>query len=576
MGDVRLAAGVPAPNPLQFGGHRAAEEVLGRPFPTCVRHRRHTDHQSSKVGSIADGPSLLCIRDVGGPARLAHVPIRCASSLQGYAALPPQGEAGTTKLTRREWSRGLLATLAMLAGACVTLSPSEERRLGQDEAQEVEETVGLVQDPALLDYVRQVAGRLTQAAETPGVAWRFNVADDAEPNAFALPGGWVYVTRGALVLLNREDELAGVLGHEMAHVLERHAARRVAVATPFAVLFGLPASILSTVSPTLGGIVGGTGELASGAVLAPYSREQERDADRRGIELAARAGYDPTGLAGFLRTLEREEALEVGREPGRPRFFSTHPTTPERVGNVEAAARSLKRAPDARVAATRAAFLAHLDGLLIGNNPAYGVFLGSLFLHPDVDIAFEMPAGWKTVNGPTAAGAVAPGGDAVVLLTMVGPGEDPVAGARKEGLSEAQAKRLQRGRMGALQTARLVVDTRDGNRAALTWIAHRGHIFRVTGMTRIGDWERYGPGFERTAASFRALRPADRERVVESRLRIRRAAAGETVAQVLARGGGTWNAARLAVANGTTVDAPLEAGWPVKVAVTQRYHTGNG
>jgi predicted Zn-dependent protease len=114
-------------------------------------------------------------------ARLAHVPIRCASSLQGYAALPPQGEAGTTKLTRREWSRGLLAPLAMLAGGCVTLSPSEERRLGQDEAQEVEETVGLVQDPSLLDYVRQVAGRLTQAAETPGVAWRFNGADDAEP-----------------------------------------------------------------------------------------------------------------------------------------------------------------------------------------------------------------------------------------------------------------------------------------------------------------------------------------------------------------------------------------------------------
>ena len=478
-------------------------------------------------------------------------------------------------LTRRAWGGGLLATLAVLAGGCVTISPSQERRLGREEAQEVEETVGLVQDSALLGYVRQIAGRLTQAAATAGVAWQFNVADDAEPNAFALPGGWVYVTRGAFALLNREDELAGVLGHE-AHVLERHAARRVAVATPFAVLFGVPASILSTVSPTLGGIGGGTGELASGAVLASYSREQERDADRWGIELAARAGYDPAGLADFLRTLEREEALEAGREPGRPRFFSTHPTTPERVGNVEAAARSLKRAPDARVAATRAAFLARLDGLLIGNNPAYGIFLGSLFLHPDVDVALEMPAGWKTVNGPTAAGAVAPGGDAVVLLTMVGPGEDPVAGARKEGLSEAQAKRLQRGRMGALQTARLIADTRDGNRAALTWIAHRGHIFRVTGITRRSDWERYGPGFERTAGSFRPLRPADRERVVESRLRIRRAAAGETVAQVLARGGGTWNAARLAVANGTTVDATLEAGWPVKVPVTQRYHTGNG
>lgn len=520
--------------------------------------------------------SRPCIRDAAYLARLAHVPIRCASSLQDHAALPPESEAGTTMLTRREWSGGLLATLAMLAGGCVTISPSEERRLGQEEAHEVEETVGLVQDSALLGYVRQVAGRLTQAAETPGVAWQFSVADDAEPNAFALPGGWVYVTRGALALLNREDELAGVLGHEMAHVLERHAARRVGAATPFAVLFGLPASILGTVSPTLGGIVGGIGGLTSGAVLASYSREQERDADRRGIELAARAGYDPASLASFLRTLGREEALQAGREPSRPSFFSTHPTTPERVGNVDAAARSLVRGAEAPVAATRAAFLARLEGLLIGDNPAHGVFLGSLFLHPDVDVALEMPASWKTVNGPGAAGAVAPDRDAVVVLTLVGPGDDPVVGARKEALPEAQAKRLQRGRIGALQTARLVADTRDGNRAALTWIAHRGHIFRVTGMTRISDWERYGPGFERTAASFRPLRQADRERVVESRLRIRRAASGETVAQVLARGGGTWNAARIAVANGTTVDATLEAGWPVKVPVTQRYQTVNG
>src|SRR5689334_5844504 len=233
------------------------------------------------------------IRGAAYLARLAHVPIRCASSLQDHAALPPESEAGTTMLTRREWSGGLLATIAMLAGGCVTISPSEERRLGQEEAHEVEETVGLVQDSALLGYVRQVAGRLTQAAETSGVAWQFSVADDAEPNAFALPGGWVYVTRGALALLNREDELAGVLSHETAHVLEHHAARRVRAATPFAVLFGLPASILGTVSPTLGGIVGGIGGLTSGAVLASYSREQERDADRRGIGLAARAGYNP-------------------------------------------------------------------------------------------------------------------------------------------------------------------------------------------------------------------------------------------------------------------------------------------
>jgi predicted Zn-dependent protease len=123
--------------------------------------------------------------------------------------------------------------------------------------------------------------------------------------------------------------------------------------------------------------------------------------------------------------------LQAGREPSRPSFFSTHSTTPERVGNVEAAARSLVRGAEAPVAATRAAFLARLEGLLIGDNPAHGVFLGSLFLHPDVDVALEMPASWKTVNGPGAAGAVAPDRDAVVVRTVVGPGDDPVVGARR-------------------------------------------------------------------------------------------------------------------------------------------------
>jgi predicted Zn-dependent protease len=146
-----------------------------------------------------------------------------------------------------------------------------------------------------------------------------------------------------------------------------------------------------------------------------------------------------------------------------------------------------------------------------------------------------------------------------------------VAGAKADGVPDAQMKRVQRLQIAGLPAARLVADTRESNRVTLTWIAHRKRILRVTGMTRRSDWEQYGPAFERTAASFRPLTPADRERIVESRLRLRLATAGETVGQVLARGGGTWNAARTAVANGTTLGARLEAGWPVKVPVAQRY-----
>src|SRR5262245_52325529 len=473
-------------------------------------------------------------------------------------------------MTRRELNRGLAASLALLAGGCATMSPSEERRLGDEAAQEVEQTVGLVRDPKLVGYVRSIGGRLAQAAQRPDITWRFNVADDPDANAFALPGGWVYVTRGLMVLLNSEDELAGVVGHEMAHVIERHAARRASAATPFAAIFGVPAAILGSFSPTLGGIVAGTGQLASSVVLAPYSRDQEREADARGIALAGRAGYDPAALATFLRTLEREEAL-AGQDPNRQSFFSTHPATPERVGTVEALARSVPRGPSAPIAGTRPAFVGRLEGLVVGDDPATGVFQGSLFVHPGFDVALAMPAGWKTINNPEVAAAVAPDGDAAVLLNLVGDGDDPVAGAKADGLPDSLLKRVQRVHVAGLPAARLIADTRDNDRVELTWIAHHRRILRVTGMTRIRDWERYSPTFEKTAASFRSLTAADRERIVESRLRLRPATGGDTIPQVLARGGGTWNAARTAVANGTTVSARLEAGWPVKVAVGQRH-----
>ena len=324
-------------------------------------------------------------------------------------------------------------------------------------------------------------------------------------------------------------------------------------------------------SPALGGIVGGTGELASGMVLASYSRDQERDADQRGIALAARAGWDPAGLASFLHTLEREEAL-AGHDPNRPGFFATHPATPERVGNVRTAARSQTRATAAPFAGSRGAFLQKLEGLVVGDNPASGVFLGPLFVHPVFDVALEMPTKWKTINTAEAAGAVAPDGDAAVVLSLSDEGDDPVAAARSDGLSEAQLKQLQRVRVASLPAARLVA----GQRAVLTWIAHRERVFRVTAVARVRDWGRYGAILERTGGTFRPLLAADRERLVESRLRVRVTGANETVAEVLARGGGTWNPAQMAVANGTTVDAKLQPGWPVKVPVSQRYDASRG
>ena len=477
----------------------------------------------------------------------------------------------TSHVSRRQCCARLVTLLGGLAaGGCATVSPQEERQIGREEAQEVERTVGLVRERRHAEYIEAIGTRLGQAAGRADISWHWSVADDAETNAFSLAGGWVYVTRGLLALANREDEIAVVLAHEMAHVVERHAVRRVGAATPLAVLFGVPSGILGMVSPSLGGIVGGAGRVVSALALAPYSREQEREADRVGIALSARAGWDPSALVDFLGTLERTEAL-AGGATRRSSFFATHPSTPDRVANIEALARSLSYAPVPTIAGSRAALLDRLEGLVIGNNAANGVFADRLFLHADFDLALEMPASWKTANSPEAAGAVAPGEAAAVLLQLVGSGDDPVAGARADGLTDAQIQRLRRLQISRLPAAALTASTRDGTRVALTWIAHRGRIFRVTGVCDGAEWERYRNAFERTAASFRPLRLEDLTRITESRLRIRSARAGESIAQVLARGGAAWSPAQAAVANGVAPDRPLERDWPVKVAVSERY-----
>jgi predicted Zn-dependent protease len=459
---------------------------------------------------------------------------------------------------------------SLAAGGCATISPQEERELGGKAAQDVERSTGLVREPRLVQYVDAIGTRLAQAAARPDITWRYAVADDSEANAFSLPGGYVYVTRGLLALTNVEDELAGVIGHEMAHITERHAVNRVERATPMAILFGVPGALLGMASPTLGGILGGAGHALSDLTLASYSRDQEHDADRVGIDFAARAGWDPHALGAFLRTLERADDLARGA-PRQRSFLATHPSTPERMTRIENLARTLSRAPGGAIASSRAAFVNRLDGLVVGNPAANGVFEGRLFLHPDLDLAIQLPDGWKTVNKAAGAGAVAPDENAAVLLQIASEGDDPVAGARADGLNDAQVTQLRRLQISGLPAATLTAATKEGTRVALTWIAHRKRVFRVMGLSKGGDWDRYRPVFEQTTASFRPLRSDEAARIAESRLRVRPARAGESVAQVVARGGGTWNAAQAAVANGVTVDRKLDADWPVKVAVSERY-----
>ncbi|MCP5058431.1 MAG: M48 family metalloprotease [bacterium] len=465
----------------------------------------------------------------------------------------------------------LILLLAMLCWAGC-LSTSRESAIGDQEAEKAEKSMGLVTDPIPLAYVRRIGERLTAVSSRPEGPWSFKIADSEEPNAFALPGGHVYVTRGLLALINSEDELAGVIGHEIGHVTARHSAKQVGAAVltaPVTLASAITGMAVGLVSPLLRDVVKGTGQLVTkGLVLAPFGRVQETRADEIGQTLAALAGYDPAGLPRFLHTLGRDIEL-LGVDESHFHFLNNHPMTEDRVAKTGARAKTLTRGTGAPLAHTAAELFAKLDGLLVGADPAQGVFRESLFLHPGLDLAIDFPEGWETVNTPEAAGAVNPEKDAAVALRLVAA-DTTLDAALAKAAKEQKGVVFERSKIRGLPAAR-TQHASGGHNADITLIGFRGDVFAIVGQSSERDAKSLEPIFEKTSRSFRALRSSERGSIRESRLRVRTSRSQETASSLAKRTGSTWSAKELAVANGVEFEAHFFRGQSVKVAVPEPY-----
>jgi predicted Zn-dependent protease len=460
----------------------------------------------------------------------------------------------------------------------ILVSQEQERAAGREGAKQVAESMGIFADARLGAYVAEVGARVAARSPREQVAWNFEIVDQEVPNAFALPDGHIYVSRGLLELANSEDELAAVLAHEVVHVAARHHARQQTRATGVGLL-ALPGMLAGAM---LGGPVGELVQaplLVLGAgVVASYGRDQEREADHVGQRLVAEAGYDPAALAGYLTTLERWSAARDGRthEPG---FFDSHPSTPERVEQARAHAESLERAPLRGVARDREAFLARLDGLVVGENPAEGLFDGPRFVHPDLGFSLRFPDDWQAVNSRSAVGAFSPDRRASVVLVDAGRAGDPRAVAsatlaalsRETQLEVLRAGELEVGGRPAFRVEAAAAGARGPSFLHLTWIAHGGRIYRVAGVVDGAHARLHHASLADAGGSFRPLSAADRAAVRERRLRLVRSRAAEGLAALTRRAGSAWDAAYAALVNGLAPDAELPEGRVVKVAVPEPY-----
>ena len=470
--------------------------------------------------------------------------------------------------------------LLLLTGCGVTLQSVErDKEQGRETARQVEADMGIYQDSGKVEYLNRVAGRLITVHSDKNFAYQFAVVDQYEPNAFALPGGYIYVSRGLLALTNSEDELANVLAHEIVHVSGRHSAKQSAKAT-VPLLFALPGAIVGgVVNEDLGKLLMAPAAVFGGVYLASHSRQDEFESDQLGQQMAADAGYDPSALAAILERLEAFAEQHSGRKR-IPGFFDTHPSTPDRVARVLRDAQQIEWQRREGVAGTQADYLGRLDGLLVGEDPAMGVISGRTFLHPELDFSMRFPEGWNVINTSQAVFASAPEKDGMVALGIDGKGTDPKESAEtfEEDLSRKyrmQPSESRSVKIGDLPAYSLTYTGRSRGEPVymqFIWVAYRGLLYRFIG--RVPD--RYRPLLKDTTSSFRPLTPSERGSIRETRLRVVPAETEESLARLSARTGNEWTVELTAVLNGIDAKGELTAGQRVKIAVSQPYSAGGG
>ena len=435
----------------------------------------------------------------------------------------------------------------------------DDQDVGEDQSELVASEMGFYADEDLERYVQSVAVRLLRYAPNRPFDYEFRIVDQLAPNAFALPGGKIFVSRGLLALVGSEDELAAVLGHEITHSAERHAAARVEHARRLNPL-------------TLG--------FLRAAKIAAYGREHERDADRGGQILCAKAGYDPIGIATFLRKLDAAERYEVGWSR-LPNFFATHPTSPERSALAAQRASDLEWTPAEPVASDYARdFHAVLDGLILGEDPAGGLVKDGRFVHPDLGFSLRFPPSWEVLNSPQAVAAVSPDRDAEATLSLGGSiaeeGDtlesivDELLDNTDPEAPEIRVLDRRALRFGELDGIRVIARA-GGLHLEMAFIQHDDLVFQLAFKTPNGGQSKYRG---RANAFIKSFRPLDEEGVYSlqvTRLRTARARDKETLAELSARTRNDLELGYTGVLNDLFPNSILTKGQPIKIGLKEPY-----
>lgn len=447
------------------------------------------------------------------------------------------------------------------------LPASQEASVGAQEHQKVQQTFGDFVDGPVADYVSRIGNKIAAHTERKDVQYKFFVIDSPVVNAFALPGGYIYVSRGLLALANSEAEVAGVLGHEIGHITARHAAERVSQGA----LVGLGAAILSAAVGDPG--VSRAAGLGSELYIKSYSRGQESQADELGVRYISRSGYDTMAMAGFLNSLDQDSKLEQkisGQKESRFNYFSTHPVTHDRV--VQAAAEAQKYAPGKGVQGHET-HLNAINGLIYGDSADQGFVRGQSFYHPKLGFTFSVPDGFDIHNSPQQVVATHSASKTIILFDAAGDKQkrDPLTYLTQGWLGGKEVSSPENVTINGFRAGTAAFSgTVQGRPVTIRAVAIEwkpGQYFRFQMAIPTGTSASIVEGLKKTTYSFRRLRDSEKN-ISPARIRVVTADPGQGVSSLAGRMAfRDYREERFRVLNGLKAGESLVAGRQYKIVV---------
>lgn len=444
------------------------------------------------------------------------------------------------------------------------ISEGQEISMGRDYAAQVTQELGAYPDSGVQAYVSRLGRELAAGTERPQLPWAFTVMDDPTVNAFALPGGFIFVTRGILTHMNSEAELATVLGHEIGHVTARHSVQQMTRQQVMQI--GMVAGSIASE-----GIARNMDLIsqAFGVLSLKYSRNDESQADALGFRYSLNDGYDVRRMVDMFAILQRISARAGQRIP---EWQSTHPDPGNRIEATQARlARVTVPLDDKKV--NRDQFLRVIDGMIFGDNPRQGYFKGTQFLHPDLAFQLDFPQGWKTQNQPSAVVGQSAQGDALVQLGLAGkaaPAEALQQFLGQQGITPGRASQTTiNGNPAAL--APFSAQTQDGGtiNGLAGYLSFDGTTYQLLGMTN-QPARTYDGVFRSFIGSFRRLTDPAALNVKPNRVSVVKVSRAMTLAEFNRQYPSVIQIETLALINGVADgNAVIAAGESVKRVVTR-------